>query len=114
MRNNTIRALVLYSLAEHQLGHATTIRVTVNGNSFSVGNDGRGLAIARTVASAPYLKFIYNHFDSPFRLDEAAQVKLQGVGMSLVNSLCSELTVELRKPDAMLRAGLLSAKGVDQ
>lgn len=98
-----IRALVLYSLAEHQVGHATTIRVTTNGNSFSVGDDGRGHSIARTVASAPYLKFIYNHFDYPFGLNEAAPVQLQGIGMSLINSLCSELTVEVRKPDAMLR-----------
>ena len=100
---NALRALVLYSLAEHQLGHATTIRVTTNGNSFSVGDDGRGHSIARTVASAPYLKFIYNHFDYPFGSNDAAPVQLQGIGMSLINSLCSELTVEVRKPDSMLR-----------
>lgn len=111
---NAVRALILYSLAEHQLGHATTIRVTANGNSFSVGDDGRGHASARTVASAPYLKFIYNHFDYSFGLDEAAPVQLQGAGMSLINSLCSELTVEVRKSDAMLQSGLLPAKGVDQ
>ena len=100
---HAVQALALYSLAEHQLGHATTIRVTANGNSFSVGDDGRGHAIVRTVASAPYLKFIYNHFDYPFGLNEASPVQLQGIGMSLINSLCSELTVEVRKPDAMLR-----------
>lgn len=98
-----IRALVLYSLTEHQLGHATTIRVTTNGNSFSVGDDGRGHSIARTVASAPYLKFIYNHFDYPFGSNEAAPVQLQGIGMSLINSLCCELTVEVRKREATLR-----------
>ena len=101
--HSVMHALVLYSLAEHQLGHATTIRVTANGSAFSVSDDGRGHAIARTVASAPYLKFIYNHFDYPFGSNEAAPVQLQGIGMSLINSLCSELTVEVRKPDAMLR-----------
>ncbi|MBL8310572.1 MAG: hypothetical protein JNL19_09145 [Burkholderiales bacterium] len=100
---SAIRALVLYSLAEHQLGHATTIRVTANGNTFSVSDDGRGHAIARTVGAAPYLKFIYNHFDYPFGSDEAAPVQLQGIGMSLINALCSELTVVVRKRDATLR-----------
>lgn len=103
----TIQALTLYSLAEHQLGHAATIRVTANANSFSVGDDGRGHAISRavsrTVACAPYLKFIYSHFDYPFGSDEAAPVQLQGIGMSLINSLCSELTVVVRKRDATLR-----------
>ena len=103
MTFNTIRALVLYALAEHQLGHATTIRVTANGNSFSVSDDGRGHAIARTVANAPYLKFIYNHFDYPFGSNEAAPVQLQGIGISLINSLCDELAVEVRKRDATLR-----------
>ena len=103
MKFTLLRALVLYSLAEHQLGHATTIRVTANGSAFSVSDDGRGHAIARTVASAPYLKFIYNHFDYPFDSDEAAPVQLQGIGMSLINSLCSELTVVVRKRDATLR-----------
>lgn len=103
MTFNAIRALVLYSLAEHQLGHATTIGVTANGNSFSVSDDGRGHAITRTVASAPYLNFIYNHFSYPFGLDEPAPVQLQGIGMSLINSLCDELAVEVRKRDATLR-----------
>lgn len=100
---NAIRALVVYSLAEHQLGHATIIRVTVNANTFSVSDNGRGHAIARTVGAAPYLKFIYNHFDYPFGSDEAAPVQLQGLGMSLINALCSELSVVVRKRDATLR-----------
>lgn len=103
IRDHAIRALVLYSLAEHQLGHATTIRVTAAGNTFSVSDDGRGHAIARTVAAAPYLKFIYNHFDYPFGADGAAPVQLQGIGMSLINSLCSELAVVVRKRDVTLR-----------
>jgi len=100
---DSIRAVVLYPLAEHQLGHATTIRVTANGNTFSVSDDGRGHAIARTVGAAQYLNFIYNHFDYPFGSDEAAPVQLQGIGMSLVNALCSELAVVVRKRDAALR-----------
>jgi DNA gyrase/topoisomerase IV subunit B len=101
--SSAVRALVLYSLAEFQLGHASTIRVTSRGHSFSVEDDGRGHAITRTVDGAPYLKFIYGHLDYPFEAGEAKTIQLQGIGMSLLNSLCTELNVTVRKQDATLR-----------
>ncbi len=101
--SSIVRALVLYSLAEHQSGHATTLQVTAQGPSFSVADDGRGHAIHKLVAGQPYLQFIYSHLDYPFDNAQAAPVQLQGIGMSLVNTLCSELAVTVRKPDATLR-----------
>ena len=100
---STVRALVLYSLAEFQSGHATTIRITAEGTSFSIADDGRGHAIDRAVGGAPYLKFIYTQLDYPFDPVQGAPIQLQGIGMSLVNTLCSELAVTVRKPDATLR-----------
>jgi DNA gyrase/topoisomerase IV subunit B len=100
---SAVRALVLYSLAEFQSGHATTIRITAEGTSFSIADDGRGHAIDRVVAGAPYLKFIYTQLDYPFDPVQGAPIQLQGIGMSLVNTLCSELAVTDRKPDATLR-----------
>lgn len=99
---NVVRALVLYSLAECQLGHASTIRVTSRGRTFSVEDDGRGHAITRTVDGAPYLTFIYNHLDYPYEAGKAQAIQLQGIGMSLLNSLCSALHVTVRKHDATL------------
>lgn len=101
--SSVVRALVLYSLAEGQLGHASTIRVTSRGRSFSVEDDGRGHAITRTVDGAPYLKFIYNHLDYPFEAGQPQAIQLQGIGMSLLNSLCIALHVTVRKHDATLR-----------
>jgi DNA gyrase/topoisomerase IV subunit B len=98
-----IRALVLYSLAEFQSGHATTIRVSAEGASFSVADDGRGHAIDRTVAGSPYLKFVYMHLDYPFDTMQGSPVQLHGIGMSLVNALCSSMDVTSRKPGATLR-----------
>jgi DNA gyrase/topoisomerase IV subunit B len=100
---SAVRALVLYSLAEFQSGHATTIRITAEGTSFSVADDGRGHAIDRVVAGASYLNFIYTQLDYPFDPVQGAPIQLQGIGMSLVNTLCSELAVTVRKPDATLR-----------
>jgi len=98
-----VRVLTLYSLAEFQSGHASTIRVSANGTSFCVADDGRGHAIARTVAGSPYLQFIYTHLDYPFAMGEGSPVQLHGIGMSLLNALCSELSVNVHKTAATLR-----------
>jgi DNA gyrase/topoisomerase IV subunit B len=98
-----VQTLVLYSLAEHQLGHAKTIRVITRGHSFSVEDDGRGHAVSRVVEGSPYLHFIYCHLDYPFEERRAKPVQLQGLGMSLLNRLCSELLVSVRKPDLTLQ-----------
>ena len=42
IKATAVRALMLYSLAEFQCGNATTIRVTANGTSFGIADDGRG------------------------------------------------------------------------
>ena len=99
-----VRALVLYSLAEFQNGHVTTIRVTADGRSFSIADNGRGHSLDRTVDGTSYLRFIYSHFDYPFETGRSAPVQLQGIGMSLVNALCRELTLTVTKREETLQA----------
>lgn len=99
---SAVQTLVLYSLAEHQLGHAKSIRVTASGHSFSVQDDGRGHAVGRLVDGSPYLDFIYCHLDFPYADRMARQIQLQGLGMSLLNRLCLELQVTVRKPQVTL------------
>lgn len=98
-----VRTLVLYALAEAQLGHAKRIRVVASGHSFAVADDGRGHAIGRTVEGTPYLKFIYGHLEYPFDECEDKPVQLQGLGMSLLNRMCTRLDVAVIKPTATLR-----------
>ena len=98
-----VRALMLYSLAEFQSGNATTIRVTVNGNSFGITDDGRGHPLDKTIGGTPYLKFVYTHFDYPFESGQSAPIQLQAIGMSLVNAICSELILTVIKIDETLR-----------
>ncbi len=93
---------MLYSLLEFQSGHATTIRVTAEGSAFSIADNGRGHPIDKTADGTSYLKFIYTHFDYPFESGRAAPIQLQGVGISLVNAMCCELTLRVRKRDATL------------
>lgn len=97
-----VRALMLYSLAEFQSGNATTIRVTAEGNSFSIADNGRGHPIDKTVDGTSYLKFIYTHFDYPFESGRGAPIQLQGIGMSLVTAMCGEFTVTVKKREVTL------------
>lgn len=107
-----VRALVLYALAEHQAGHATVVHVTAEGRSFSVQDNGRGHAIDKRVDGTPYLPLIYEQLRYPFAgehtlgdtrdVNSLGGVQLQGIGMSLLNSLCSTLQVTVRKADATL------------
>ena len=94
---------MLYCLAEYQSGNASTIRVTAEGTSFGVSDNGRGHLVDKTVEGTSYLRFIYTHFDYPFEAGHDAPIQLQGIGMSLVNALCSELQVIVRKQDVELR-----------
>lgn len=98
-----VRALVLYSLAEFQAGYASTIRVSAAGASFSVADNGRGHAIDKTVDGAPYLRLVYTHLEYPFALGKGGPVQLQGIGMSLLNVMCSELSVTVRKAQGTLK-----------
>lgn len=98
-----VRTLVLYALAEFQLGHATSIRILASGHAFEVGDDGRGHAIERIVDGSPYLAFVYDHLQYPFASGVGAPVQLQGLGLSLLNRLCARLDVTVRKRTATLQ-----------
>lgn len=91
-----VRALTLYSLAEFQSGHARSIQINASGRSFSLADDGRGHAIHKTIDGHPYLQFIYTQLDYPFAAG-GGSVQLQGIGMSMLNSLCKELRVKVRR-----------------
>lgn len=103
LTGTAVRALLLYALAEFQSGHATTIRITAEGTSFSITDNGRGHSLDRTVEGTPYLKFVYLHFDYPFDSGQALPIQLQGIGMSFVNTLCSDFALTVRKQDEMLQ-----------
>ncbi|APV48314.1 hypothetical protein BWI17_00620 [Betaproteobacteria bacterium GR16-43] len=98
-----VRALVLYSLAEFQAGHATTIRVHAKGISFEVSDDGRGHAVDRTVAGLPYMNLVYTHLDFPVAQPDAPPVQLHTIGLSFINTLCAQLVVTIHRQGASLR-----------
>jgi DNA gyrase/topoisomerase IV subunit B len=102
IKTSLVQTLVLYSLAEHQLGHAKSILVTAREHQFSIEDDGRGHAIGRRVEGSPYLDFVYCHLDFPYQYRKSKPIQLQGLGMSLLNRLCAELVVTVRKREATL------------
>lgn len=50
-----VKGLVMYSLMEHQLGHATDIAVMVSDTGCTVADNGRGHSPGREVGGQPYL-----------------------------------------------------------
>lgn len=107
---SVVRALLLYSLAEFQSGHATIIQVTAEGTSFSIADNGRGHSIDRAVDGTPYLQFIYSHFEYPFESIRSLPIQLQGIGMSLVNAMCSDFAITVKKRDEALHLIFRDAK----
>jgi DNA gyrase/topoisomerase IV subunit B len=88
-----VQTVVMYSLAEAISGQARNVWVSLQGDRFSVRDDGRGHSAERTVGDLPYLEFIYSQLQpSLFKLP-GTEVQLHGAGMSLVNALCTNLTV---------------------
>lgn len=105
-----VRALALYALAEVQAGQARHVRIGISGNDFWVEDDGRGHAISRDIEGAPYLQLIYQHLGHAFDTGKSTPVQLQGLGMSLINSVCAELKVTVGKPSAELRLSFRGAR----
>lgn len=79
------RALVLYSLMEFQSGNATTIKVTAEGSSFSISDDGRGHPLDKSVGGTSYIRFIYTHFDYPFE-DECRHMRFKAWLQAIVQA----------------------------
>lgn len=99
MMTAIIRALFLYHLAEYQSGNATTIRVKVQGRTFLISDDGRGHAVGRAINGLPYLRLVYSHLEYPFGLGTDTPIQLHTIGISLINSFCSELVVTVYKKE---------------
>ena len=100
MSTAIVRALVLYHLAEFQSGNATTIHVNIQGHNFRISDNGRGHAIHRTINGLPYLRLVYSQLEYPFDLDQDTPIQLHTIGISLINSLCKELVVTVRKKES--------------
>jgi DNA gyrase/topoisomerase IV subunit B len=94
-----VRALFLYHLAEYQSGNATTIKVNIQNHTFRVNDNGRGHAIDRTINGLPYLRLVYSQLEYPFGLGTDTPIQLHTNGISLINSLCSELVVTVYKTE---------------
>jgi hypothetical protein len=101
-----VRALVLYSLAEFQSGNATTIRVHADRLRFRVSDDGRRHGLDRKVDGHPYMKFVYTHLDYPSDSSAGTPVQLHTIGLSFINTLCSELVVTVSEARRVFAACL--------
>lgn len=110
MTTAILRALCLYALAEHQSGNAASLWVEAQDRAFCVRDDGRGHALDRVVGGRPYLQLVYTHLDYPFGEPAALPLQLHTLGISLINALCSTLTVTVHKPGVVYRAHFINGR----
>jgi DNA gyrase/topoisomerase IV subunit B len=82
------RALLAYSIYEHQQGHARRIDVWLRPESFTVQDDGRGMGLDRE----GYVEGLMG-----LLVGRPAVVQLHGVGLSLVAASTPRLEVESRR-----------------
>ena len=82
------RALVAYSVHEHQQGHARRIDVWLQPEAFTVQDDGRGIGLDRE----GYVEGLIG-----LLVDYPGVVQLHGVGLSLVAASTPRLEVESQR-----------------
>jgi DNA gyrase/topoisomerase IV subunit B len=82
------RALLAYSVHEHQEGHAGRIEVWIRPRMFAVQDDGRGMGLDR----AGYVEHLMG-----LLVGGAQVVQLHGVGLSLIATATPRLAVESRR-----------------
>ena len=83
-----VRALLAYSVHEHQEGHARRIDVTLDPGSITVQDDGRGMALHREGYVAGLMATLVRPL---------GPVQLHGIGLSLVAASTPRLDVESRR-----------------
>ena len=79
------RALLAYSVHEHQQGHAQRIDVWLRPESFTVQDDGRGMGLDREGYVQGLMGLLVGH---------PGVVQLHGVGLSLIAASTPRLEVE--------------------
>jgi DNA gyrase subunit B len=88
------RALLAYSIHEHQEGHACRIDVWLRPGSFTVQDDGRGMGLDREGYVEGLLGLLVGH---------RSAVQLHGVALSLVAASAPRLTIESRRAGSLWR-----------
>ena len=87
-RSLFVRALLAYSLHEHQEGHSQRIDVWLGPESFTVQDDGRGMGLDRE----GYVESLMG-----LLAGGPGNVQLHGVGLSLVACSSSRMEIESRR-----------------
>lgn len=88
------RALLAYSIHEHQEGHAGRIDLWVRPGSFTVQDDGRGMGLNREGYVEGLMGLLVGH---------PGAVQLHGLGLSLIAASTPRLAIESRRDGGLWR-----------
>lgn len=87
-----VRALLAYSVHEHQEGHARHVDLWLRPESFTVQDDGRGMGLDRE----GYVEGLMG-----LLVGRPGVVQLHGVGLSLIAASTPRLEVESRRAGSL-------------
>lgn len=83
-----VRALLAYSVHEHQAGSATRLRIRLTSHSCTVEDDGRGIGLDRD----GYVRGLVEQLAA-----RRGEVALHGIGLAIVAMASPRLTIESRR-----------------
>jgi DNA gyrase/topoisomerase IV subunit B len=84
------KALLAYSVDEHQLGHTRRVEVRLAPEHLTLQDDGRGMGLDRGSYVGDLLGIL---------VGRSAEVQLHGIGLSLVAAVTPLLEIESRRGD---------------
>ena len=93
-RTLLVKAVLAYSVHEHQAGHARCIEVWLRPDSFTVQDDGRGVGLDRD----GYVESLMG-----LLVGRSGDVQLHGVGLSLIAASTPRLEVESSRSGGLWR-----------
>jgi len=88
------RALLAYSVHEHEAGHASRIDISMAPGSFTIRDDGRGMGLDRGSYVEDLMSLVTRN---------PASVQLHGVGLSIVAASTPRLVIESHRGGRLWR-----------
>jgi DNA gyrase/topoisomerase IV subunit B len=88
------RALLAYSIHEHQEGHARRIDIWLHAGSFTIQDDGRGIGLDRKGYVEGLMGLLVGH---------PGAVQLHGVALSIIAASTPRLSIESRRAGTLWR-----------
>lgn len=91
--NLIFKTAFLYHLHEYQMHEVTCIEVLAKDYYFYIKDNGRGMGADRMINEVPYIELLLTQIQNPFQGEGETNIRLSGLGLGLLCSFTSSLTI---------------------